>query len=84
MTYAERYFLLKYFHIATDEDDIDNPKVQEKLFIDISQTTNETQLQEIWNKNPELHNEVDFRKAINLRKKQLESKLPTSLKASGL
>ena len=23
-TYAERYFLLKYFHIATDEDDIDN------------------------------------------------------------
>lgn len=24
MTYAERYFLLKYFHIATDEDDIDN------------------------------------------------------------
>jgi hypothetical protein len=25
ITYAERYFLLKYFHIATDEDDIDNP-----------------------------------------------------------
>ena len=24
LTYAERYFLLKYFHIATDEDDIDN------------------------------------------------------------
>ena len=24
-TYSERYFLLKYFHIATDEDDIDNP-----------------------------------------------------------
>lgn len=36
LTYAERYFLLKYFHIATDEDDIDNqdrkqePKKQEK------------------------------------------------------
>jgi hypothetical protein len=29
LTYAERYFLLKYFHIATDEDDIDKPK--EKL-----------------------------------------------------
>lgn len=26
LTYAERYFLLKYFHIPTDEDDIDNPK----------------------------------------------------------
>lgn len=25
MTYGERYFLLKFFHIATDEDDIDNP-----------------------------------------------------------
>lgn len=28
LTYAERYFLLKYFHIATDEDDIDNPDRQ--------------------------------------------------------
>lgn len=26
LTYAERYFLLKYFHINTDEDDIDNPE----------------------------------------------------------
>jgi len=25
LTYAERYFIMKYFHIATDEDDIDNP-----------------------------------------------------------
>ena len=25
LTYAERYFLLKFFHIATDEDDIDKP-----------------------------------------------------------
>jgi hypothetical protein len=24
LTYAERYFLLKFFHIATDQDDIDN------------------------------------------------------------
>lgn len=26
LTYAERYFILKYFHIATDEDDVDNDK----------------------------------------------------------
>jgi hypothetical protein len=26
MTLGERYFLLKFFHIATDEDDIDNPE----------------------------------------------------------
>ena len=24
LTYAERYFIMKYFHISTDEDDIDN------------------------------------------------------------
>ena len=29
LTYAERYFLLKYFHIATDEDDIDNDQRKE-------------------------------------------------------
>lgn len=28
LTYGERYFLLKYFHIATDEDDIDNPSLE--------------------------------------------------------
>ena len=30
LTYGERYFLLKFFHIATDEDDIDNPKRKEE------------------------------------------------------
>ena len=30
LTYGERYFLLKYFHIATDEDDIDNPARKER------------------------------------------------------
>ena len=41
LTYAERYFLLKYFHIPTDEDDIDNdkrattPPVEVKPQIDI-------------------------------------------------
>jgi hypothetical protein len=29
LTYGERYFLLKFFHIATDEDDIDNPDRKE-------------------------------------------------------
>lgn len=31
LTYAERYFLLKYFHINTDEDDIDNPSRKEDV-----------------------------------------------------
>lgn len=43
LTYAERYFLLKYFHIATDEDDIDNPdrkpeEVEPKSSVDQTQT----------------------------------------------
>lgn len=29
-TYGERYFLLKFFHIATDEDDIDNPTAKDE------------------------------------------------------
>ena len=31
LTYGERYFLLKYFHISTDEDDIDNPTRKEEV-----------------------------------------------------
>jgi len=30
ITYAERYFLLKFFHIATDRDDVDAPKTEEQ------------------------------------------------------
>lgn len=31
LTYGERYFLLKYFHIATDEDDVDALPIQEAI-----------------------------------------------------
>ena len=48
-------------------------KVPEKLFVDISQTTEEKQLQEIWEKNPELQKEADFKQAVINRKKQLEN-----------
>ena len=47
LTYAERYFLLKYFHIATDEDDIDNDNRKpetEKLAISQIQTDSIVQL----------------------------------------
>lgn len=30
LTYGERYFLLKFFHIATDEDDVDRPQERDK------------------------------------------------------
>ena len=41
------------------------------MFIDISQTTDEKQLEEIWNKNPELHKEADFRQAVINQKNKL-------------
>lgn len=37
LTYAERYFLLKYFHISTDEDDIDNPERKAKEVVKTAQ-----------------------------------------------
>ena len=70
MTYAERYFLIKFFHIATDEDDIDNPKIGE-IIIDVEACTEVEQLQEIWNKNPELQKETDFKQAVANKKKKL-------------
>lgn len=39
LTYAERYFLLKYFHIATDEDDIDNPDLKKEDKPPLAQNT---------------------------------------------
>lgn len=61
LTYAERYFLLKYFHIATDEDDIDNdqrkttvavplppPPTEEEVFIKaISEVQNAKETKEL-------------------------------------
>ena len=44
LTYAERYFLLKYFHIATDEDDIDNDQRQKTPPVPKKETPNETVL----------------------------------------
>jgi hypothetical protein len=37
LTYGERYFLLKYFHIATDEDDIDNAARKTSAAVPIKQ-----------------------------------------------
>ena len=69
MTYAERYFLLKFFHIATDEDDIDNLKVGE-IIIDIEACTEVEQLQEIWSKNVSLQKDAKFIQAVTNQKKK--------------
>jgi len=51
LTYAERYFLLKYFHIPTDKDDIDNPErieeEKQKIFIPSEKLNNCKTLSEL-------------------------------------
>ena len=59
-------------YIYAGEDLPENEtQVQEELLIEISQTTNETQLQEIWNKNPKLQKEVNFIQAVTKQKTKL-------------
>lgn len=58
LTYAERYFLLKYFHIATDEDDIDNPDRKDESKVAPGQVSEPSTDQKVANMtgrtNPEL------------------------------
>ena len=70
-----RHGLGLYIYAGEDlpESEKTKSKIPEKLLIDISEANDDTKLQDIWNKNPELQNEVDFRKAINIRKKQIEN-----------
>ena len=52
-------------------EDLPETQVPKELLIEISQTTKETQLQEIWNKNPKLHKEADFIQAVTKQKNKL-------------
>lgn len=56
LTYAERYFLLKYFHIATDEDDIDNPdrKQEETQPRQIAEPTTQEKANNMLKKQPDV------------------------------
>ena len=47
LTYAERYFLLKYFHIATDEDDIDNTARKNNDFVGLELKKEELKINQI-------------------------------------
>ena len=70
-----RHGLGLYIYAGEDlpESEKTKSKIPEKLLIDISEANDDTKLQDIWNKNTGLQNEVDFRKAINIRKKQIEN-----------
>ena len=47
LTYAERYFLLKYFHIATDEDDIDNTERKNNELVNLDPIIKELKKEEL-------------------------------------
>lgn len=55
LTYGERYFLLKFFHIATDKDDVDAPKSAEEemnlaqIIAQINTFTTQEQMNWAWN-----------------------------------
>ena len=55
LTYGERYFLLKFFHIATDRDDVDAPKTAEdelnlaQIIAQINSLTTQEQMNWAWN-----------------------------------
>ena len=53
LTYGERYFLLKFFHIATDDDEIDNPErkkeEEEEIVLKISKAQTRKDLADLFN-----------------------------------
>lgn len=79
LTYAERYFLLKYFHIATDEDDID-AKISDEItetplqiaIQGIRSINSLEDLQAYWTVNKKFQQEKAFIESKDNRKKQLQ------------
>ena len=68
-----RHGLGLYIYAGEDlpESEKTKSKVPENLFIEILQTTDEAQLQEIWSKNQNLQKEADFIQAVTTQKKKL-------------
>lgn len=50
LTYGERYFLLKFFHISTDSDDIDNPAIKREIESRLAVAENNDELMELWSR----------------------------------
>ena len=71
-----RHGLGLYIYAGEDLPENEKPisKVPENLFIEILQTTDEAQLQEIWSKNQKLQKEADFIQAVTNQKKKLNEK----------
>jgi len=77
LTYGERYFLLKFFHIATDKDDVDAPKSAEEemnlqqIIAQINTFTTQEQMNWAWNTYTYYHKDREFKAAFAKRQKEI-------------
>ena len=80
LTYGERYFLLKFFHIATDKDDVDAPKTEEEeatvqsAIANINACTDAStamQWLEYYKQFPKIGRDKEFLKAYNKKMQEL-------------
>lgn len=78
LTYGERYFLLKFFHIATDRDDVDAVRTPEEELSDtqaiefINSLSSAEELNAAWAQyNPYWNGNKEIIKAFNKRKRQV-------------
>lgn len=78
LTYGERYFLLKFFHIATDKDDVDAPKTIEEemnlqqIIAQINSFTTQEQMNWAWGQYGQYYGkDRDFKAAFAKKQKEI-------------
>lgn len=78
ITYAERYFLLKFFHVATDRDDVDAPRTFEdemnlqQVIQWIGTLTTQEQMADAWHTySPYYGKDGSFKTAFAKRQKEI-------------
>lgn len=78
LTYGERYFLLKFLHIATDKDDVDAPKSAEEemnlqqIIAQINGFTTQEQMNWAWQQYGGYYNkDKEFKAAFAKRQKEI-------------
>lgn len=74
LTYSSRYFLLRFFNIATDKDDIDNPEMRKQIEEKLSTAMSLEELTELWNL-LDAEARSKNKKKFGDRKKELEQEL---------
>lgn len=78
LTYGERYFLLKFFHISTDKDDVDAPKTIEEemniqqIIAQINSFTTQEQMNWAWQQYGGYYGkDRDFKAAFAKKQKEI-------------